>query len=98
MGSIYPCLVRDPSEKALTEKEEKMMINKFSTMQLKDVELIFLNFFLKSFFYLNFGETITYANVIKGMEILTAKNSSATGLYKEGEASEAKKVYLFIHI
>ena len=47
---------------------------------------------------LNFGETITYANVIKGMEILTAKNSSATGLYKEGEASEAKKVYLFIHI
>ena len=26
------------------------MINKFSTMQLKDVELIFLNFFLKSFF------------------------------------------------
>ena len=43
MGSIYPCLVRDPSEKALTEKEEKMMINKFSTMQLKDVE--FLKFF-----------------------------------------------------
>ena len=33
------------------------------------------------------GSIYPYANVIKGMEILTAKND----LYKEGEASELQK-------
>eukprot|EP00828_Plagiopyla_frontata_P039748 TRINITY_DN523_c0_g1_i1.p2 TRINITY_DN523_c0_g1~~TRINITY_DN523_c0_g1_i1.p2 ORF type:complete len:128 (+),score=29.17 TRINITY_DN523_c0_g1_i1:77-460(+) len=70
--SVFPCLNRDPQEKAIIEKENSMMINKFTVVQLKDV-----------FFYQNFGETITYANVMKAIRRLTESScEDCAALYK----------------